>query len=97
MVATSRWILDSGWKKEATVCRGEFRVSIGMLEGSVLTTKQSSMSGSFSPRVNEVLGLTPGYSSMGPVGIPPSSTTWYLFVISVASVPAIVASPVRLK
>jgi hypothetical protein len=68
-----------------------------MLLGSVLATKQSSMSGSFSPKVKVFLALTPGYSSIGPVGIPPSSTTWYLFVMRLTSVPVIVDPPDKLK
>jgi hypothetical protein len=70
---------------------------MGMLLASVLATKQSSISGSFSPSVKVFLGLTPGYSSIGPVGMPPSSTTWYLLVIRLTSVPAMLAPPVRLK
>lgn len=70
---------------------------MGMLAGSVFATKQSSISGFDSPNVKAVFGFTPGYSSIGPVGMPPSSTTWYLFVIRVTSVPAIVGEPLRLK
>lgn len=50
-------------------------MSMGMLEVSVFAIKQSSISGSFSPSLNGLLGLTPGYSSIGPVGMPPASTT----------------------
>jgi hypothetical protein len=76
-------------------------VSMGTLEGSVSTMKQSSMSGSVALSVNGVVTWTLVPSRLNvstvPRGMPVESMGRYLSVQSSAMVPAIVGSPERLK
>jgi hypothetical protein len=90
-------MLVRGWENDPRRWRGRGRVSRGTEDGSGLTMKQSSMSGSVRPSVNGWLGVMPGYDVMCPVGMPVLSRGRYWVVERVASVPSMVVLPLRLK
>lgn len=74
MLCTSRCRRDPGWLNAARRLNGRERVSNGMEEGSVSMTKQSSMSGSVSPRKKGFATSVAVKRSTPPVGMPVEST-----------------------